>query len=423
MKRLSQIFTLFAAVLLMTAACKKDDTVKDEDVTPKKYKYVLMTMSDRTVQDKPGYITAFDSLPDGNVSNITTNSVSGKGMGGFRTYKNWFFKTFANADYSKIIERLQFSADGKISVENQIAVDQSTFGSGNFVVADDNSGFYWDGAEPLKIQTFNPASLSRTGSIDFESVVNERGVDEAAILFRSIGQKFLAVKNGKLFANITYAKTNAAQKGFFDDFYEDVYIAVIDVATGKYEKTITIPNTGSIAYINENEMYDFDTNGDLYIVCQGRSALGGKSKIARIKANATDIDATWELNFSDFRAEDNGKFVGVFAKDGKLIVVLNTETLTGGGTGNINTGDIWKFYTVDVASKTFTAINGIPAGTNPGAALAVVEIDGKILLRGSTADGSVNGYFEYNPASISATQLFQVTEGGSVNGFYKVEVK
>src|SRR5690606_28254675 len=108
-----------------------------------------------------------------------------------------------------------------------------------------------------------------------------------------------------------------SQVGFFDDFYSDVYIAVIDIATGNYEKTITIEDAGSIAYINENHMYDFDSNGDLYIVTQGThpQGLGSNSKIVRIKAEATDIDNTWSLKFSDFRAEDNGKFVGVFAKD------------------------------------------------------------------------------------------------------------
>src|SRR5690606_535561 len=138
-----------------------------------------------------------------------------------------------------------------------------------------------------------PATMARTGEIDLADAVNERGTDEEEILYRSIGQKFLAIKNGKLYANITYAKTDGTQKGFWDDFYPDVYIAVIDIATNEYEKTIKIEDTGSIAYINDNSMYDFDTNGDLYIVTQGRSAIGGKSKIVRIKANETDIDDSW----------------------------------------------------------------------------------------------------------------------------------
>ncbi len=265
--------------------------------------------------------------------------------------------------------------------------------------------------------------MGNTGSIDLIEAVNERGVDEAGINFRAVGQKFLAIKGNKLYANITYAKNDVNQIGFFDDFFPDVYIAVIDLGTETFEKTISIKNTGSIAYINENHMYDFDSNGDLYIVTQGRSAIGGQSKIARIKANETDIDASWELSFEDdFTSDYNGKFANVFAKDGKLIVAINDQPLTGGPNGNINSADIWKFYSVDVASKDFEEISGLPVGTNPGAAMVAVEVDGKVLLRGSTTAGE-NGYYEYDPATNSATLAFSVNVGGAVSGFHKVKAQ
>lgn len=419
MKKNNSIFILCIAALLMVAGCQKDNGGPDTPGTD--VKYVLMTLSDRVTGDKAGFVSAFDEMPTGNIDNIGSKSLQGQGMGGFRTYKNQILKIFSTEDYAKSIERLSVAADGKVSVDKILLPGQSKFGSGNFVIADDETGFYWDADEPLKIQKFNPATLSKTGSIDLKDVVNERGTDEAGILFRSIGQKFLAVKDGKLFANITYADSQGGQQGFFDDFYEDVYIAVIDIATSEYEKTIKVEDTGSIAYINENHMYDFDSNGDLYMVFQGKSAIGGKSKIARIKANSTDIDDSWELKFTDFRAEDDGKFVGVFAKEGKLILVLNTEPLTGGPDGNINSDDIWKFYTVDIASKAFTSIDGMPVGTNPGAAQAATEIDGQIYLRGSTSK-EVNGYFLYDEAANNATQVFNVDVGGAVSGLYKIEI-
>ncbi len=420
MKNIRLLISLMFMSMLFAWSCTKDDPDDGGD-TSGTTKYVLMTLSDRVSGNKAGFISTFDEMPEGTIDNISATSLQGQGMGGFRIHDNTIYKIFSTEDYSKSIERLAFDEDGKVSVDKILLPGQSKFGSGNFAIADDQTGFYWDADEPMSIQTFNPESLARTGSIDLTDAVNERGEDEEEILFRSIGQKFLAVKNGKLFANITYANSTGGQQGFFDDFYDDVYIAVIDIATGTYEKTTKIENTGSIAYINENRMYDFDNNGDLYIVCQGRSAIGGKSKIARIKAAETDVDTSWELPFTDFRAEDDGKFVGVFAKGGKLIMVLNTEAITGGPNGNINTADIWKFYTVDITSKSFTAIEGIPAGTNPGAAQAAVEIDGKIYLRGSTS-GTDNGYYLYNDSDNTATKLFNVDVGGAVSGFYKIKV-
>jgi len=393
----------------------------DEPEAKKEGKYVLMTMSENTLT-KPGYMTVFDKLPEGNVSNITTTSVQGMGMGGWRPYKNWLLKIFKTEDNAKGIERLKIE-NGRVVFDNFLAGDNTTNGTGNFVIANETQGFYWDGASPLKIQTFNPTTLSRTGEIDLTAAVNERGTNEAGILYRSVGQKFLAVKNGKLFANVTYAKTNASQKGFFDDFFPDVYIAVIDIATGKYEKTTKIEDTGSIAYINDNEMYSFDTNGDLYIVTQGTSpqGIGGKSKIARIKAADTEVDKTWEIKMDDINPK--GKFVTVYATNGKLITTIPNTALTGGPTGNINFSDIWEFQVIDVATKAITKISGVPACTNTGAAYGTVKIDDKLLIRvnSSSATGP-NGYYQLSSDLKSASPLFQVTEGGSVSGLYKVEL-
>jgi len=424
----SNFYTLLGLIStsLFFGACNDDDPTPNEPGTSK---YVLITLAERN-PDGPGFLSAFDEFPTGTFSNVVSGkSLQGMSMTGWRTYDNWIFKMFRSEDRTQGIEKIQVAADGKVTAGQFLTSKNPTEaakynGTGNFVIQNETSGFYWDAAEPLKIQKFNPTSMSNTGSLDLTAAVNERGADEAGITFRAVGQKFLAIKGGKLFANITYAKNPSSQIGFFDDFFPDIYIAVIDIATGVYEKTITIADAGAITYINENNMYDFDTNGDLYIVTQGKhpQGLGGKSKIVRIKANETDIDGTWTLNFSDFRAADDGKFVGVYAKDGRLIVTLNTVPLTGGPSGNINSQDIWKFYSVDVATKKFDEISGVPVGTNPGAALAVTEVDGKILLRGSTINYSENGYYEYNPATNAATKLFQVSEGGGVSGFTKINV-
>lgn len=417
---------LLSSILLGFTACSDDSP---EPIIESQDKYVLITLADRVSGTKAGFISSFDEFPTGEVSNATAGSLEGQGMGGWRTYGNHIFKMFRTSDYATGIEKIEIAADGTVSSGQFIASKNATaaakyFGTGNMVIHNETSGFYWDAAEPTKIQKFNPQTMTNTGSIDLSAAVSERGEDIDAIKFRSVGQKFLAIHGGKLLANITYATRDDVQIGFFDDYYPDVYIAVIDIATGAHEKTIKIEDTGSIAYINENHMYDKDTNGDLYIVTQGRSALGGKSKIARIKANSTDIDTSWELKFSDFRAADNGKFVNVFAKDGRLIFTLNTESLTGGGSGNINTADIWEFYALDVndPSKTFKKITGIPVGTNPGAAMVAVEVDGKVLLRGSTRAGE-NGYYVYDAATNSATKAFSVNVGGAVSGFHKITIQ
>ncbi|WP_312793069.1 hypothetical protein [Sphingobacterium sp.] len=410
---------LFSVIGIAAASCSsKDNIVPEPTPSTENTKYVLISMSENTL-NKPGFATAFDALPSGNIINNGTSSLQGFGFGGWRPYGNWLLKMFNTESNAYGIQQLTVNASGKITNGKFIAGDNTTNGTGNFVILDDNKGFYWDAAAPLKIQTFSPSTMSRTGDIDLSAIVNERGQNESEIRYRSIGQKFLAVKEGKLYANITYANTNGPQKGFFDDFFPDVYIAVIDIATSKYEKTIKIEDTGSIAYINDNTMYDFDSNGDLYIVTQGRSATGGKSKIVRIKANESDIDKNWSLNMDDITP--GGKFVSVFAKDGKILTVIPNTALTGGANGNINFEDVWDFYSIDVATRERTKISGIPSVTNPGAAFCAIEIDGKILLRATTKKGDINGYYELK--GTQASPLFNVTAGGSVSGLHKITIK
>src|SRR5690606_13307200 len=186
--------------------------------------------------------------PTGTVSNATSGSLEGQGMGGWRVYNNMIFKMFRTSDYATGIEKIEIAKDGTVTAGQFIASKDATaaakyFGTGNLVIQNETNGFYWDAAAPTSIQKFNPTTMANTGAIDFAQAVKERGEGIDAITFRSVGQKFLAIKGGKLFANITYAKSPVNQIGFFDDYFPDVYIAVIDVVTGTYEKTIKIEHT------------------------------------------------------------------------------------------------------------------------------------------------------------------------------------
>src|SRR5690606_3807888 len=266
---------------------------------------------------------------------------SGSAMGGIRPYKNWIFKMFNTSASEKGIERLKVNTDGSVEVDKFLKTGAAYNGSGNFAIADDQTGYYWNADKPWEIQIFDPSTVSHKSTLgNYESLAK----DDDGIAFQAIGQHFLAVKNGYLFADITYSTKTGGQAGFFGtDYFPNVHIAVIELPSGTLEKTIEIENTGSITYWNENEMYDFDTNGDLYIVTQGNTVEGGNSKLVRIKANETEID-DWEINMDEFNAPIGGKFTGVFVKNGKIITLLpNTEVTR----DNINTQDIWDFYVID----------------------------------------------------------------------------
>ncbi|RYE11940.1 MAG: hypothetical protein EOP45_23795 [Sphingobacteriaceae bacterium] len=63
------------AALTVFASCSKTD--EPTPVAGSNVKYVLMTMSEN-VLTKPGYVSAFDAIPSGNISNINSSTLDFK---------------------------------------------------------------------------------------------------------------------------------------------------------------------------------------------------------------------------------------------------------------------------------------------------------------------------------------------------------
>src|SRR3546814_740046 len=99
---------LRAATAIVTAAalftsCAKDDPTPSQDSDTK---YVLITLADRVSGSKAGFISSFDEMPTGTISNAAAGSLEGQGMGGWRTYGNNIYKMFRTEDYVQGIEKI-----------------------------------------------------------------------------------------------------------------------------------------------------------------------------------------------------------------------------------------------------------------------------------------------------------------------------
>lgn len=407
-----------AAATIMLACNSKNDNPEPEDQA--NYKYVLMT-GDHTTNIPPGDITLLDEFPTGTVDATQAGrSLNGRGMGGFRSIvDNYIFKMFLTSDGSRTLERLKVSSTG-ITSDKYIAVDQTIpAGSGNFVIQNENKGFYFDSGDPFKLQVFNPTTMERTGSTpSYEAEILK---SDAGITNTSIGRHFLAIKDGKLYANVNYSKGNANNNiGVFQDFFNTLYLAVINLDTYALENIISYEGTSNIAYFVDNKMFDFDDNGDLYLLTQGRAAGGVDSKILRIKSGQHDFDRNWEIDM-DAINNNIGKFTTIFVKGGKIVTAIPSEVLVGGPTGNINTGEIWKYHVINVNQpNTMQPIANLPFSRNTGAAYGTVEVDDKILIR--INNSTFNGYYELNSNWTSASPSFEV-RGNAVTGFAKVKIK
>lgn len=385
-----------AVSVLFLASCSKD--AADPTPTPGDKDLYVVQVSEG-MNSSRGYIMAFDSIPEGQVVVSDSVGLEGEGMQGWRPFENWVFKKNSTTSNQAGIERLSFRADGAVRADRFLEVNGSVPGSGNFVIANRTLGFYWDAASPLRIHKFNPETMEPSGEIDLTEAVQERGMEETEIRYRSVGQRLLALHKGKLLAGISYQKSDSTSEATGQQFYPAAHIAVIDIASGSWEKTLVVED---LELKVSDQSYSEDANGDLYLA--GYHPQG--DKVVRIIGDSTTADTSWNW----VAGESYPEIASIYARDGKLTTLLGMRNGASAG---------WEYHVLDPASGNLVKIEGVPAVTAPGEALSVFEVDGRTYLRVVAQDGSVNGFYELQ--GNQATEAFTVGQGGIVQGFYKVK--
>ena len=406
-KKLSLASLMISASFMM--GCSKDNT--DPGPGPESgdsYSYVLMTNEGDL--NTPGYITAYQQMPSGDFSNITGRSLQVSYGFGFTKYGNWIFNR-SNVAGQSGIQKFTVSADGHIQDGGFLA------GGAMFVIVNDQLGYYSDESRGTMIlQTFNPTTMQRTGQIDL-SQLKKDGVE-----YQVAGKHILAAKEGKLYVGLTYGTKAGA--GYGDDVLDHIEMAVVDIASNKYEKLIKYPGIKSLGWgSSANKFWTLGDDGALYFYATGfndriiNHAIKG-SAIIRIKKGESDFDKDWMLKADDYRPSST--IAGALIKGGKVYIQVPSEPITA-DLANLGT-PIWDYYAVDIQNLEAQKITGMPQtrylhSNEQG----ITEIDGHIYLW--LANGDQNGYYELNTDELKVTKAFNVTDGGLVAGFIHLDNK
>jgi hypothetical protein len=403
-----------AAAMLNASACSDEDDPAPEPEPQTETTYALLT-GDMTQAPYVGYLTAYAEMPSGSVDNIKTSSLAAH-ANGMRHYGKWIFKRMnpGGMTGNDGIQRYGIDATTGMKEDGQIV----SGGGCNFYVYDDATGFYIDRDRGLlKIQKFNPTTMQRTGEIDLSGKL-----DETTFEYRAVGTSLIAGKEGKLFVDIACG-TNAGKGSPFNGDPAPGYIdlAVIDIASGNYEKTIRYEGISYLGYpANENQMWSTGDDGALYFCAHGISmALMGASgsAIIRIKKGATDFDTNWIIRADDYTP---GTCIAtVCVKDGKLYTQIGTEALS---ILTMNTAAIHDYYAFETEnlSKAPVKIAGMPQSTFVFQSWqGITVIDGKVYFRVENSAEGKNGYYVLG-SNNTATEVFNITNGGVIWGFVQL---
>jgi hypothetical protein len=402
-----------AAALTLNACSGGDDPQGEQQ--PPQATYALLT-GDMTQAPYVGYLTAHAGMPAGEVDNIRPSSLAAH-TNGFRHCGRRIFKrlNMGGMTGSDGIQRYTLDETaGSINEDGQIL----SGGGCNYYVYDDATGFYIDQDRGLfKVQKFNPATMQRTGEIDLTGKLGDTPFE-----YRSVGSSLIAGKEGKLFLDIACGTTAGKGSPFNGDpalGYID--LAVIDIASGNYEKTIRYEGISYLGYpANENQMWSTGDDGALYFCAHGLSMtiMGASgSAIIRIKKGETDFDPNWIIRADDYTP--GSCFAVACVKNGKLYAQISSEALD---FMTMATKPIFNYYAFETAnlSKAPVKVGGMPPTTFVFQSWqGITVIDGKVYFRVVNADEGKNGYYVLGNDG-SATEAFNVTNGGTVWGFAKL---
>ena len=411
MQKILQTALFLMALLPLFTSCSKDG---DDSATPGKkdtaYNYVLLTNESASIAGA-GYMTAYHSLPSGDLTNIGKTTLQVTSAFGFSQFGKWIF-TRMNAAGQAGIQKYTVGNDGKISLGGFIADAQM------FHIVDEKTGYYQDPTRgTMLLQIFNPTTMERTGQIDLSSLRLD-GAD-----YNSVGEHIIASRDGKLYVGVVHAEDNGPYSGYGDGTLVDyVELAVIDIAANKLDKTIKYNGVKSLGWgAAANKMWTLGDDGALYFYGTGMSMIPpmsvNNSAIIRIKKGETDFDTGWILKADDLQA--HATIGGAVVKKGKLYIQLPSEPIADGFTNLDN--PIWDYYAVDINTLKATKITGMPQTQYAhGNEQCIVEVDGKIYLWMANAKAHENGYYLLDEGTNKASQAFNVTDGGLVSGFFKL---
>lgn len=385
------LFLLLAGLLLGQSSCKDNAT----DTPETGGNYVLISTND----DGSGFAKIFSDIPTGTVDNATGGFQLKNAYGG-QQYKSWLF--IQNSIIGEPgIQKLEIGSNGQVKDGGFIAS-----GSNNYVV-DEQTGYYLDfNRGAMKLQKFNPSSMTRTGEIDLTSYSRGHKME-------SVGQRIMVARDGKLFVDLYYSEKDGS---FGTDVYDSVEFLVIDIATNAVEAHRVYAGASHPGYyMTAMPMFSIDENGDIYFIALGDVfATVRDSRILRIKKGSTDFDRTWELDMDNY--SPNSFFCNMIAYKGKIFSLQPIEPLKT-DFSNFSGNDNFKWTAIDIVTKQVADVAGVPVDNFDPRIIPVV-LDGKIYA--TVTNTTTSAYYAIDPATNSGVEQFKL-QGGIPNGFYNLK--
>lgn len=384
---------------------KKPDNTGNPDVLPKNETWVIFNGN----ADWSGGIYA---LKDNKARSINLSGIPFYQLAysaGGRVVNNTLYKINGATSTDLGFSKYAIDATGKVTGAGFVATPANTYETNTLVVSN-TEGYYWDlSAGGLKIQTFNPSTMQRTGEIDLSSL-SKGSTYEAA------GQLILAKRDNKLYVDVQHGERTTAWQVKPDE--EKVYIAVYNLDTKSIENVTEYAGATNLGLFVDHVLWSIDeVTKDLYVVAIGdMKAQTPQSKILRIKNGENKFDAGFELNIKDYQYPSD--FNRIFAYNDKIYTTISdrpTSYYGGGQHGITYRKDIWYWNEIDVntkrAKRLEVPVDNFYSYQNP------FFHNGEIYFLSNNVVDNFAGVTQYNPTTGKIKETFRLKESGRLMGF------
>ena len=407
-RSLSYLF--LASLCIIFLSCDKSDNSVDppDPSTSSSYKYFTAYVSDPT--NATALFKAFEELPTGDLSASDFKDGVQSQSGDWslmNTYDNWMF---ARADETKQMGVIRYDTDfstGKITNGGYIV----TGGETSITVVNETLGYYNDPDRgKLKIQKFNPSTMTRTGEIDLSSLsVTNNGAnaptltseEKSTITEERVGGYLIAVKDGKIYLDVRYQTLTGGDR--IGSLIDKVFVAVLDAETEEFEKLITYEGARQIGKSGKyHKKWIFNKNY-LYMITYGDTRVRRtldvfrQPKIIRINTNTQEFD-DFEINSEDYyTGEGKMWFNGLAIYKGGLYTYIGTRPFAW-DFSDWNE-PLMRLNRIDLITKKETVIKGLPLQKYFFNNTPFVKNDKLWILAGGCEEGK-SGLYWYDGSSL-----------------------
>ena len=359
-----------AATALLLGACSKGQT--DDGRPAVATNYAVSTVGGAY----PSQTTYIQGLPDLNATALDTkNATEQASFSAMWNYKQALYMSKFGAPATLTKYTFDPTTGRPVEAGRLVVPGANTFSDVQFI--SETEAYAAVGGGLARLVKFNPSTFVTTGEVSLAKA-QKAGARNTYYLGSM-------VRDTKLFWGVYYENSS------FDPLTDSAHVAVIDLPTGRLEKIIADPRTGTVFSAGSIECFTKDANGDIYVQGDGTSRV--PSGILRIKAGETRFDPSYFFNLKTATGKD---CKGLYQFGNGLAFTARIEDPNDAYEFN---GPNYRYYKLDLNART-------SGGALPG--LPLVYGSQSTLMRKFDAD---NLLFSVNTKTQNSIYQYKLADG------------